>query len=124
VNDKAEAPFAYNGLERIFHERGRLAVCTCLIAHCDGMRFAELQEACALTDGNLNRHLHALTEVGVVSLLREQKGTRTVTIARITQNGRERFLAYLDELEAVVRDARERSEQPTPSAYTLSTVKA
>ncbi len=26
------APFAYEGLERIFHERGRLAVCTALVA--------------------------------------------------------------------------------------------
>ena len=87
------------------------------------MRFAELQEACALTDGNLNRHLHALTEVGVVALVREHKGSRTVTVARITPGGRERFLAYLDELEAVLRDARERSEKQYPS-YTLATVRA
>ena len=122
MQEKSPAPFAYIGLERIFHERGRLAVCTCLIAHEEGMRFAELQEACALTDGNLNRHLHALTEVGVVTLVREQKGTRTVTIAKITPDGRARFLAYLDELEAVVRDARERSEREY-SPYKLSTVR-
>ena len=43
-----DAPFAYSGLERIFHERGRLAVCTCLVANPHGMRFTELQDACAL----------------------------------------------------------------------------
>src|SRR6202023_3109742 len=61
-----EAPFAYSGLERVFHERGRLAVCTCLIANSEGLSFADLQSACGLTDGNLNRHLHALRELDVV----------------------------------------------------------
>ena len=65
-----DAPFAYAGLERIFHERGRLAVCTCLIAHPDGLSFTELQESCGLTDGNLSRHLHALSEVDIVTIAR------------------------------------------------------
>ena len=65
---KRAAPFAYEGLERLFHERGRLAVCTCLIANEAGLTFKQLQDACALTDGNLNRHLHALAETGVVTL--------------------------------------------------------
>jgi predicted ArsR family transcriptional regulator len=98
-----DAPFAFAGLERIFHERGRLALCTCLIAHPDGMRFTDLQEACGLTDGNLNRHLHALAEVGVIRSERVRGHGRPTTIVRITSEGRTRFLAYVDELEAVVR---------------------
>lgn len=100
---KPTAPFAYEGLERLFHERGRLAVCTCLMAHAGGMRFKALQEACALTDGNLNRHLHALAETGVVDLARETGNGRPTTLVRITESGRARFLAYVDELESVVR---------------------
>jgi predicted ArsR family transcriptional regulator len=120
VNERAEAPFAYSGLERIFHERGRLAVCTCLIAHSDGMRFADLQEACGLTDGNLNRHLHALSEMGVVTLTRRRGDGRPVTIARITKGGRDRFLAYIDELETVVRNVHERARAANPgSAHSL-----
>ena len=68
MNHVHPAPFAYEGLERIFHERGRLAVCTCLVANPAGMSFTALQEACALTDGNLNRHLHALAETKIVTL--------------------------------------------------------
>ena len=98
-----DAPFAFSGLERIFHERGRLAVCSCLIANPDGLRFTELQEACGLTDGNLNRHMHALSEVGVVWSERVRGLGRPTTIVRITEAGRTRFLAYVDELEAVVR---------------------
>lgn len=105
-----EAPFAYAGLERIFHERGRLAVCTCLVANADGLSFADLQSACGLTDGNLNRHLHALRELGVVDARRAPgpRG-RLQTIYRITKNGRARFLAYVDELESLVNDVHERT---------------
>jgi predicted ArsR family transcriptional regulator len=104
------APFAFPGLERIFHERGRLAVCACLIANPDGMRFTDLQDACALTDGNLNRHLHALAEVGVVTSQRLRGHGRPTTIVRITGEGRRRFLAYVDELESVVRGVQGRVE--------------
>ena len=97
------AQFAYEGLERIFHERGRLAVCTCLVANPDGMSFTALQDACALTDGNLNRHLHALAETGIITLSRTRGKGRPTTIVRITASGRARFLAYIDELETVVR---------------------
>jgi predicted ArsR family transcriptional regulator len=103
------APYAYSGLERIFHERGRLAVCTCLVANPEGMRFTDLQDACALTDGNLNRHLHVLAEVGIVMTERVRGPGRPATIVRITDDGRRRFLAYIDELEAVVRDVHRRS---------------
>ena len=104
------APFAFPGLERIFHERGRLAVCACLIANPGGMRFTDLQDACALTDGNLNRHLHALAEVGVVTSERVRGHGRPTTIVRITGDGRTRFLAYVDELESVVRGVQDRAE--------------
>jgi predicted ArsR family transcriptional regulator len=104
------APFAYEGLERIFHERGRLAICACLISSAEGMSFKSLQDACALTDGNLNRHLHALQETGVVTLERTRANGRPATLVRISESGRERFLAYIDELEAVVRTVHEHSK--------------
>ena len=115
MQPNADAPFAYSGLERIFHERGRLAVCTCLVANPEGMSFTALQEACALTDGNLNRHLHALAETKVVTLERVRGSGRPTTLVRITEPGRERFLAYVDELEAVVRAVQE-SERRTANA--------
>jgi predicted ArsR family transcriptional regulator len=105
-----EAPFAYPGLERIFHERGRLAICTSLIAQPDGLTFAELQAACDLTDGTLNRHLHALAEDGVIKAEKLRSNGRPSTLYRITKRGRQRFLTYVDELESVVRDVQERSK--------------
>lgn len=113
------APFAYMGLERTFHERGRLAVCTCLVANPDGLRFTDLQEACGLTDGNLNRHLHALVEEGVVVTERVTGRGRPTTIVRITASGRERFLAYVDELESVVREVQRRSANTVASTLVV-----
>jgi predicted ArsR family transcriptional regulator len=107
---RADAPFAYAGLERIFHERGRLAVCTCLFSHPDGLSFTELQEACGLTDGNLSRHLAALAEMDIVAISKESGATRPVTMCRITKGGRTRFLSYIDELEAVVKNVHERAD--------------
>jgi predicted ArsR family transcriptional regulator len=55
--------------------------------------------------------LHALADVGVVTLERT-RGTsgRPATIVRITDDGRTRFLSYIDELESVVRAVQERAQ--------------
>lgn len=117
MNNSANAPFSYPGLERIFHERGRLAICTCLIAHTEGLSFGELQAACELTDGNLNRHLHALIEAGILKPEKRRSGHRALTVYHISRRGRERFLEYVDELESVVRDVHERSHATVPGKF-------
>jgi predicted ArsR family transcriptional regulator len=80
-----------------------LAVCTCLVSSGDGMSFTALADACGLTDGNLNRHLHALAEVNIVTLSRVRGSGRPTTVVRITRSGHARFLAYIDALESVIR---------------------
>ena len=121
MSDAPEAPFAYPGLERIFHERGRLAICTCLIAHPAGLSFTELQAACDLTDGNLNRHVAALADLGIVTTEKQRGSGRSLTVYRITKRGRQRFLAYIDELESVVRDVHERSQAVAPHGKLATT---
>ena len=32
-------------LDRVFHERGRLAICSTLVSHPDGVSFTQLQDA-------------------------------------------------------------------------------
>jgi predicted ArsR family transcriptional regulator len=93
-------------LDRVFHERGRLAICSTLVAHPEGVSFTQLQEACGLTDGNLNRHLHALAEESIVETERRTGAGRPQTLVRITPAGRDRFLAYIDALEDIVRDVQ------------------
>jgi DNA-binding MarR family transcriptional regulator len=99
------APFAYQGLDRVIHERARLSVLTSLITHPNGLSFVELKQLCDLTDGNLARHLQVLEEDGMVRLTKEAESGRAQTVARITASGRKRYLEYLTILEQVVRDA-------------------
>ena len=99
------APFAYQGLDRVIHERARLSVLTSLITHPGGLSFVELKQLCDLTDGNLARHLQVLEEDEMVRLTKEGEGSRAHTIARITGSGKRRYLEYLTVLEQVVRDA-------------------
>ncbi|HWB32099.1 MAG TPA: transcriptional regulator [Acidobacteriaceae bacterium] len=99
------ARFAYEGLSRVIHERARLSILTSLISHPRGLAFNDLKQLCALTDGNLARHLQLLEKENFVQILKGHENNRPLTLCRITASGRKRFLEYLTTLEQVVRDA-------------------
>src|SRR5512146_3204620 len=101
------APFSYEGLDRIIHEKARLGLLTSLMAHPKGLAFADLKQLCGLTDGNLSRHLQVLQEAGFVEVTKGYEGNRPHTSCRLTKSGRRRFLDYLSVLERIVRDAAE-----------------
>jgi DNA-binding MarR family transcriptional regulator len=100
-----EGRFAYEGLDRTIHERARLSVLTSLITNPRGLTFNDLKELCALTDGNLSRHLRVLESSNLVEIAKGVDKNRSLTVCRITANGRKRYLEYLETLEQVVRDA-------------------
>ena len=117
------APFAYEGLDRIIHERARLGVLTSLAANPKGLVFADLKRLCGLTDGNLSRHLQVLQEAGVVEVTKSFSRNRPQTLCRITPEGRRRFLDYLAVLDQVVREAAaaaktQLGEDPLPGLAT------
>jgi DNA-binding transcriptional ArsR family regulator len=114
--------FAYDGLDRIIHERARLSVLTSLITHPKGLAFGELKEYCALTDGNLNRHLLVLEDAKLVNVAKIHEGSRPQTICRITALGRRRYLEYLEVLEQVIVDgAAAAQESPAANHRAAST---
>ncbi len=98
-------PFAYDGLDRLIHERARLGVLTSLMAHPKGLLFGHLKQLCGLTDGNLSQHLQVLEVAKLVEISKGYKENRPQTICRITPQGRKRYLDYLAVLEQVVLDA-------------------
>lgn len=104
--EKHRAPHAYEGLDRVLHEKARLGLVVALMNRPDGVLFPDLKELCELTDGNLSRHLAVLSEAGVVEIWKAQDGPRSKTLVRLTSEGRTLFLRYLSELERVVEDAR------------------
>jgi DNA-binding MarR family transcriptional regulator len=113
-----EARFAYEGLDRVIHERARLSVLTSLATNPKGLTFGDLKQLCALTDGNLSRHLAVLEKAKMVEIKKGHDHNRPQTICRITASGNKRFLDYLSTLEQVVRDAakvnaKESKEAPT-----------
>ena len=106
-----EAPFAFEGLDRVIHERARLGILSSLMTHTGGLSFSELKRLCDLTDGNLARHLQMLEEDDIVRLTKESDGGRSQTIVRVTASGRKRYLEYLSVLEQIVRDAAAASKK-------------
>ena len=97
--------FAYDGLDRIMHEKARLGILTSLVTHPEGLVWNELKDLCALTDGNLSRHLTALEDAALVEVKKGFVARRPQTVVRLSAAGRKRFVAYLEELERVVADA-------------------
>jgi DNA-binding MarR family transcriptional regulator len=97
--------YAYDGLERVIHEKARLGIVTSLASHPDGLLFNDLKELCSLTDGNLSRHLQILHEAGFVEVWKGYQGSRPQTLVRLSADGRKRFVEYIAVLESVVTDA-------------------
>src|SRR3569832_240242 len=108
------APFSYEGLDRVIHEKARLGLLTSLMAHPKGLAFADLKQLCGLTDGNLSRHLAVLQEAGFVEVTTGYEGNRPHTTCRLTKTGRRRFLDYLAVLERLVRDAAKAAGREAP----------
>lgn len=104
-NETKDAPFSYDGLDRVMHEKARLGLLSSLITHPKGLAFSDLKQLCGLTDGNLSRHLQVLQEAGLVEINKVFEGNRPQTTCRLTRNGRRRFLDYLALLEQLVQDA-------------------
>lgn len=98
-------PFAYEGLDRVMHERARLGVLTSLLAHPQGLSFAAIRNLCGLTDGNLSRHLEVLASAKLIEIAKSTEEGRPQSLCRITVAGRKRFVGYLSVLEQVLLDA-------------------
>lgn len=118
--EAGQGRFAYEGLDRVIHERARLSVLTSLVAHPKGLAFADLKTLCGLTDGNLSRHLQVLGDAGLVAIEKGYERNRPQTVCRITGEGRRRYLDYLAVLEQVVRDAAEARLPAAPAAQPLT----
>ena len=106
-NKTEHAPFAYDGLDRVFHEKARLGILTSLISHPKGLAFADLKQLCSLTDGNLSRHLQVLQDAGLVVIHKGYEDKRPHTSCQLTDHGRKRFADYLSVLEQVLKNAED-----------------
>jgi len=118
--DATAGRFAYEGLDRVIHERARLSVLTCLVTHPRGLLFGDLKRLCSLSDGNLSRHLQVLQESKLVEVSKGFQNNRPQTVCAITAAGRTRYLEYVEVLEQVVKDAASKSPDKVRGLRRLS----
>ena len=78
--------------------------------------FNDLKDLCSLTDGNLSRHLQVLHEAGLVEVWKGFPKNRPQTLCRLSDEGRRRFLEYINVLENVVADALAATRPPRTRA--------
>lgn len=97
--------FAYDGLDRLLHEKARLSIMASLYTRREGHSFNELKDLCSLTDGNLSRHISILKSAGLLEVLKGYEKNKPNTSCKLTESGRRRFETYLTELEQIVKDA-------------------
>jgi DNA-binding HxlR family transcriptional regulator len=93
-------------LDRIIHERVRLAIVSALAGN-DSLSFNELKELLGTTDGNLSVHARRLEEAGYIACAKTFAGRVPRTDYRITAAGRRALHAYLDHMEALIKRVRD-----------------
>ena len=117
---KEAGRYAYQGLQRLIHEKARLSILASLASHASGLLFNDLKALCSLTDGNLSRQLQVLQEAGFVEVWKGFKNKRPQTLCRLTPDGRKRFVDYITTLENVVSDAMAAAEEGKGSPFPKS----
>jgi DNA-binding MarR family transcriptional regulator len=93
-------------LDRLIHERIRLAMVSALAAN-QSMTFRELKALLGTTDGNLSIHARKLEDAGYVECAKSFVDRTPRTEYRLTATGRRALERYLDHMEALIRAARE-----------------
>lgn len=107
-NNKESGLYAYDGLERIMHEKARIGILVSLFTNVNGYNFNRLKKLCNLTDGNLSRHIKVLKESNLIEVEKGYKNNKPITICKLTELGRKKFKCYIQELENVIKDACEK----------------
>ena len=92
-------------LDRIIHEKGRLAILS-LMAATPELSFTEIRDTLGMTDGNLTAHIRTLQEAGLVSVTKAFQGGRPLTTYLLTPSGKKAFANYIDLLEQIVRQTK------------------
>lgn len=98
-------PDHFQQLDRVIHERGRMAIMALLAANAE-LAFTEMRDTLKLTDGNLSVHIRTLQEAGYVAVTKSFQNRKPLTTCAMTPAGRKAFTAYIQLLDQIVRQAR------------------
>jgi DNA-binding HxlR family transcriptional regulator len=109
---KRAAPRAHSveasasNLDRLIHERTRLAIISALAVN-TSLAFNELKQLVRATDGNLSVHARKLEEAGYLTCTKSFAGRLPKTEYRISAAGRRALEKYLNHMEALIQATRE-----------------
>lgn len=95
-------PEPFLNLDRVIHEKGRMALMA-LLAASPELSFTEIRDTLDMTDGNLSVHLRTLQEAGYVALTKSFRNRKPLTTCSLTPGGREAFATYINLLEQIVQ---------------------
>ena len=95
-------PDLFLQLDRVIHEKGRLAIMSALAASPE-LSFTELRDTLNMTDGNLTSHVRTLQEEGFIAISKSYEKNRPLTTCSLTTAGRKAFAEYINLLEQIVR---------------------
>lgn len=97
------APFLQ--LDRVIHEKGRLAMVSMLAASPE-LSFTEMRDSLGMTDGNLTTHIRTLQEAGYLSVTKSFQNNRPLTTCALTAAGRKAFARYINLLEQIIQQSK------------------
>ena len=98
-------PEPFLKLDRVIHEKGRMAIMS-LLAATPELSFTEMKQTLGMTDGNLSVHLRTLQESGYIAVTKTFQNRKPLTTCSLTASGRKAFAKYIDLLEQIVRQSR------------------
>jgi predicted ArsR family transcriptional regulator len=98
-------PEPFFQLDRVIHEKGRLAIMS-LLAASPRLAFTEMRDTLNMTDGNLTAHMRTLQEAGYVAVTKVFQGGRPLTTFSLTAAGRKAFTTYINLLEQIVEQTK------------------
>ncbi len=93
-------------LDRLIHERTRLAIISALAVN-TSLTFSELKELLGASDGNLSVHARKLEDAGYIACTKSFAGRVPKTEYRLTTAGRRALEKYLNHMEALIQATRE-----------------
>src|SRR5579859_5885214 len=93
-------------LDRLIHERTRLAIISALAVN-TSLTFSELKELLGASDGNLSVHARKLEDAGYIACTKSFSGRVPKTEYRLTTAGRRALEKYLNHMEALIQATRE-----------------
>jgi DNA-binding MarR family transcriptional regulator len=96
-------PQAFLQLDRVIHEKGRLAIMSMLAASPE-LSFTEMRDALKMTDGNLTTHIRTLQEAGYLSVTKSFQNNRPLTTCALTPAGKKAFTNYINLLESILQE--------------------